>query len=236
MCALSRRPSRPPRNPQLETMLLECPPRVNGLWYTWLADMACRLPSDAVPEIRGGCLVEKQYGIGVTPQHRGWHALVDVVLHGRRHGSCLVRTRGEKQDHLRLEDGSHAGRDRALRSVVSLEVGGVDLAGALGEPHDAGAGVERRSWLVEPYMTVASDPEHAHVDPTGLPYCRLVALALCLGVWSGPVGDEDPRWVGVDEPVKMLLHVYVVARPVIRRQPKILVEVEEGRVRERETL
>src|SRR5918993_4801539 len=197
--------------------------------------MSRRLPSDAVPEVRGGCFVEKQYSIGMTPQHRSWHALGDVVLHGRRHGSCLVRTRGEEQDHLRVEDGSHAGRDRALRSVVSLEVGGVDLAGALGEPHDAGAGVERRSWLVEPYMTVASDPEHAHVDPTGLPYCRLVALALCLGVWSGPVGDEDPRRVGVHEPVEVLLHVHVVARPVIRRQPKVFVEVEERRVRERES-
>src|SRR5215203_1720364 len=171
----------------------------------------------------------------MIPQPRGWHALGDVVLHGRGHGACLVRTRGEEQDHLRLEDSSHAGRDGALRSAVSLEVGGVDLAGTLGELYDAGAGVERRSWLVEPYVTVAPDPEHAHIDPTGLPYGRLVALTLRLGVWGCPVGDEDPRRVGVDEPVEMLLHVYVVARPVIRRQPKILVEVEEGRVRERES-
>jgi hypothetical protein len=26
------------------------------------------LPSDAVPEVRDGCFVEKQYGVGVTPQ------------------------------------------------------------------------------------------------------------------------------------------------------------------------
>src|SRR5215208_6495252 len=199
-----------------------------------LVEGARSLASDAVPEVRGGCFVEKQYGVGVIPQHRGWHALGDVVLHGRGHGPCLVRTRCKEQDHLRVEDGSHAGRDRALRGSVSLEVGGVDLAGALGEPHDAGAGVERRSWLVEPYVAVAPDPEHAHVDPTGLPYGSLVALALLLGVRGGPVGDEDPRRVDIDEPVEVLLHVYVVTRLVIRRQPKILVEVEEGRVRERE--
>src|ERR687889_743455 len=95
---------------------------------------------------------------------------------------------------------------------------------------------ETSSSIVAATAPALFDPEHAHVDPTGLPYCRLVALALCFGVWSGPVGDEDPRRVGVDEPVEMLLHVYVVARPVIRRQPKILVEVEEGSVREREPL
>src|SRR5215211_8793705 len=194
------------------------------------------LASDAVPEVRGGCFVEKEYGVGVTSQHGGWHALGDVVLHSGGHSPCFVRTRCEEQDRLRVEDGSHAGRDRPLRGAVCLEVGSVDLAGALGELYDAGAGVERRSWLVEPYVTVAPDPQHAHIDPTGLPYGGLVALALRLGVWGCPVGDEDPRRVGVDEPVEVLLHVHVVARLVIRRQPKILVEVEEGRVRERETL
>src|SRR5215210_3737082 len=196
-----------------------------------MSSLAC----DAVPEVRGGSFVEKQYGALVTSQHRGWHALGDVVLHGCGHGPCLVRTRGEEQDRLRVEDGSHAGRDRALRSAVCLEVGSVDLAGALGERYDAGARVERRSWFIEPYVTVASDPEHAHIDPAGLRYGRLVALTLRFGVWSGPVGDEDPRRVGVDKPVEVLLHIYVVARPVIRRQPKILVEVEEGCVRERES-
>src|SRR5215218_10666728 len=194
------------------------------------------LASDAVPEVRGGCFVEKQYGVGVIPQHRGWHALGDVVLHGRGHGPCLVRTRCEEQNRLRVEDGSHADRDRTLRSAVCFEVGSIDLAGALGELYDAGARVERRSWLVEAYMAVAPDPEHAYIDPTGLPYGGLVALALCLGVDSGPVRDEDPRRVGVDELVEMLFHIYVVARPVIRRQPKILVEVEEVCVRERKSL
>src|SRR5215211_2696373 len=126
------------------------------------------LASDAVPEVRGGCFVEKEYGVGVTSQHGGWHALGDVVLHNGGHGPCFVRTRCEEQDRLRIEDGSHPGRDRPLEGA--------------------------------------------------------------------PVGDENPRRVGVDEPVEMLLHIYVVARPVIRRKPKVFVEVEEGRVRERETL
>jgi hypothetical protein len=72
-----------------------------------------------MPEVRGGSFVEKQYGVGVTSQHRGWHALGDVVLHGG-HGPCLVRTRCEEEDRLRLEDGSHAGRDRTLRSSSPL--------------------------------------------------------------------------------------------------------------------
>src|SRR5215211_1029199 len=192
------------------------------------------LASDAVPEVRGGCFVEKEYGVGVTSQHGGWHALGDVVLHNGGHGPCFVRTRCEEQDRLRIEDGSHPGRDRPLRGAVCFEVGSVDLAGALGELYDAGARVERRSWLVEPYVTVASDPKHAHVDPTGLPNGRLVPLALRLGVGGAPVGDENPRRVGVDEPIEMLLHIYVVARPVIRRKPKVFIEVEEGRLRERE--
>jgi hypothetical protein len=74
-----------------------------------------------MPEVRGGSFVEKQYGVGVTSQHRGWHALGDVVLHGG-HGPCLVRTRCEEEDRLRLEDGSHAGRDRTLRSSSPLTV------------------------------------------------------------------------------------------------------------------
>jgi hypothetical protein len=73
-----------------------------------------------MPEVRGGSFVEKQYGVGVTSQHRGWHALGDVVLHNGGHGPCLVRTRCEEQDRLRLEDGSHAGRDRTLRSSSPL--------------------------------------------------------------------------------------------------------------------
>src|SRR5215207_4476465 len=112
----------------------------------------------AVAQVRGGCFVEKEYGVGMIPQHRGWHAFGDLVLHGRGHGPRLVRARGEEQDGFRVEDGSHAGRDRPLRSAVSLEIGGVDPAGALGESHDAGAGVERRSWLVEPYVAVVPDP------------------------------------------------------------------------------
>src|SRR5215212_11867395 len=78
------------------------------------------LASDAVPEVRGSCFVEKQYGVGVTPQHRGWYSLGDVLLHGGGHGCCLVRTRCQEQDRLRLEGGSHAARDRTLPSSSPL--------------------------------------------------------------------------------------------------------------------
>src|SRR5215216_6334089 len=188
----------------------------------------------SAPQVRGGVFVEKQTGVRVAPQHRGRHALGDIALHGRRHSSCLVRARGEEQNIPGLEDGRHAYCNRPFRRSVHLEVVRVDLAGALGELHDTGARVERRSRLVEPYVTVAPDPEHAHIDPTGLHYSRLVAPALCLGVGSGPVRDEDPRRVGVDEPVEVLLHIHVVTRLVVRLQPQILVEVEEYRLRERE--
>src|SRR5215218_278875 len=152
MCASSCRPSRHPGIHRLR----RCYWSVH-LASTGVVEKRPSLASDAVPEVRGGCFVEKQYGVMVIPQHRGWHALGDVVLHGRGHGPCLVRTRCEEQNRLRVEDGSHADRDRTLRSAVSLEVGSVDLAGALGELYDAGARVERRSWLVEPYMAVAPD-------------------------------------------------------------------------------
>jgi hypothetical protein len=42
-----------------------------------------------MPEVRGGSFVEKQYGVGVTSQHGGWHALGDVVLHSGGHGPAL---------------------------------------------------------------------------------------------------------------------------------------------------
>src|SRR5215216_1524695 len=106
----------------------------------------------------------------------------------------------------------------------------------LSETSSSTAAATAPAWLVEPYMAVVPAPEHAHIDATGLPYGSLVALALRFGIWGCPIGDEDPRRVCVDEPVEVFLHVYVVARPVIRRQPKILVEVEESRVRERESL
>src|SRR5919107_3274985 len=77
-------------------------------------------------------------------------------------------------------------------------------------------------------MAVASDPEYAHVDPAGLTYGSLVALALGLGVLGRAVGDEDASRVGVDEPVEVLLHVYVVARSVVWHQAEVLVEVEES--------
>src|SRR5215210_3893880 len=223
----------PPCNPAPETMLLECPSRVNG------GSRDCpKTPSarDAAPQIRGGVLVEKQTGVRVAPEHGGRDAICDITFYGRGHGPCFVRARGEEQDLRGLEDGRHADRDRLLRRAVGLEVGRVHPAGALGELDDAGARVERRSWLVEAYVAVAPDAQHADVYATGLLYGRLIALALGLGVGGGSVGDEDPCRVGVDEPVEILLHVHVIAGPVIRRQPEILVEVEEGGLRERDSL
>src|SRR5215213_2484543 len=189
-----------------------------------------RLARYAAAKVGGGVLIEEQRGVRVTPEHRGRYALRGIILHGRRHGTRLVRARGEEQNVPGLEDGRHADRDRPLRSAVRLEVAGVDLAGALGELYDAGARVEWRSRLIETYVTVAPDPEHAHVDPTGLHYGHLVDLTLSLGIGCSTLRDEDPRRVGVDEPVEVLLHVQVVARLVIRPQPQILVEVEEGRL------
>ena len=80
-------------------------------------------------------------------------------------------------------------------------------------------------------MTVAPDPEHAHVHAPGLLYGRLIALALGFGIGGGAVGDEDAGRVGVYETVEMFLHVDVVARRMVGHQPEILVEVEEGGLR-----
>jgi hypothetical protein len=114
MCALPCRPSRHPGIHRLRRCYWSANPVSTGV-----VEKTRSLASYAVSEVRGGCFVEKQYGVGVTPQHRGWHALGDVVLHGG-HGCYLVRTRSEEQDRLRVKDGSHAGRDRMLRRFSQL--------------------------------------------------------------------------------------------------------------------
>src|SRR5215212_1636397 len=212
-------PSPPYINPPT-TMLLECPFRVNG-----------PLADNTLAEIRGCILVEEQGGVRVVPQHRGRHALRDFSLECRSDSLRLVGTRGEEQDLPGFGDGRHADRDGPPGRAVGLEVGGVDEAGALGECHDARARIERRPWLVEPDVTVASDPEHAHVHASELLYGLLVALALGLGIGGGAVGDEDAGGIGVNEAVEVFLHVDVVARRVVGHQPEILVEVEEGGLR-----
>src|SRR5215212_2003142 len=213
-------PSPPYINPPT-TMLLEYPFRVNG-----------PLAGNTLAEIRGCILVEEQGGVRVVPQHRGRHTLRDFSLECRGDGLRLVGTRGEEQNLPGFGDGRHADRDGPLGRAVGLEVGGVDEARALGERHDARARIERRTWLVKPDVTVASDPEHAHVHTAELLYGRLVALTFGLGIGGGAVGNEDAGGVGVYEGVEMFLHVGVVTRRMVGYQPEIFVEVEEGGLRE----
>ena len=160
------------------------------------------------------------------------HRPLDGVLQGAR----LLGTEGEDDDLLGGQDGgdTHGERLGGNRLRIAVEEAGVDLAGVLGERHDAGAGAQRGEGLVEGDVSVFAHAAEEQVETAGVDDGLLIGRALGLRIGGVAVQDVDVLRRLVDLVEQVAVHEGVVALRMVHGKTHVFVHVERDHVLERD--
>src|SRR5437879_6347382 len=90
---------------------------------------------------------------------------------------------------------------------------------------DVGAGVERRTGLVEANVTVVPDPKHRQINATRLTNGPLVALRLCREITRQTIGNEASGRSTAQAGVELLFHEMGIAGRVIGWKANPLIQI-----------
>src|SRR6478609_2530644 len=183
-----------------------------------------------VAQHRGGSLVEQRGRVGVPLEHRGRARGRQRTLERGRHGRGLAGSGGDEHEASRVEDGAESLGDAMGRHVRDpVEEACVVVARAVGQPLDARSRRERRAGLVEAEVTVGTDAEDLHVDPTRNTDESLVLRGTgdeLVLVMAGAVGHLEPVGRQPQGPADLAEQHLAVRLGVTGGQADVLVERE----------